>query len=166
METQKTLLLKCRPCQIIGLCKLKGAALGPLLICICVGKIVKLKRLSSEDFERVVELTRLQGAACGMARAVFVDGRSQAEVAAEYGVSRQRIHLAIGVIEKAYMKYAPSGHNSVRVSLDLPERIALALAAFMEILELVPQNTNREDVIAAVEQAIIDAMEVLKKTAK
>lgn len=127
---------------------------------------MKLKRLSGEDFERVVELTRLQGAACSMARAVLVDGRSQADVAAEFGVTRQRIHLAIGVIEKAYMKYAPPGHNSVRVSLELPERIALALAAFMEVVDRVPQNTNREHVIAVVEQAIIDAVDVLKKTAK
>ncbi len=127
---------------------------------------MKLKRLSAEDFERVVGFTRLQGAACGMARAVLVDGRPQAEVAAEYGVTRQRIHLAIGVIEKAYMKHAPPGDNLVRVSLELPERWALALYSLMETLNQDPQNLDRERVIDMIEKAIIDARSGLTRILK
>ncbi len=84
-----------------------------------------------------------------MARAVLVDGRAHADVATQHGMTRQRVSLAVGTIERAYLKFPAPGQSSIRVELDLPEALALELAALGRALassadaELVAEVTDR-----------------------
>lgn len=97
---------------------------------------MKLQRLTLEEFDRLASSTRMQEATRAMARAVLVDGRSQAEVANELGMTRQRVNLAVATIERVYVATAGAGDGNVmvRVSLDLPEGLAVEMGAFVDAL--------------------------------
>jgi hypothetical protein len=97
---------------------------------------MKLQRLTLEEFDRLVSSTRMQEATRAMARAVLVDGRSQAEVANELGMTRQRVNLAVAAIERVYAATAGAGDGNVmvRVSLDLPEGLAVEMGTFVDAL--------------------------------
>lgn len=95
---------------------------------------MRLKRLTSQTFDQVAADTRLGDQAREMARAVLVHGRAQVDVAAEYGMTKQRVNLAVAAIERAYVKFATPGESSIRVELELPEALALELGALAEVL--------------------------------
>lgn len=57
------------------------------------------------------------------------------DVAAEYGMSKQRVSGAVATIERAYKKTTTPGASSIRVELDLPEALALELAALSEAMK-------------------------------
>ncbi|HHV7525820.1 TPA: TrfB-related DNA-binding protein [Burkholderia orbicola] len=96
---------------------------------------MKLTRLTAEDFDHVVQQTRMGDLARDMARAVLVDGRPQTDVAVEYGRTRQRVSAAVGQVERAFAQWAKPGTGWVRVTLDLPEALALELANLSEALK-------------------------------
>ncbi len=113
---------------------------------------MKLQRLSPEEFDRIVAAKpRMLEQTRNMARAVLVEGRTQGNVAAEYGMSQQRVQLAVASIERAYMATAGVGGGVVRVSLELPESLALELGALLDALKGC-SDAARAD--AAVDQAI------------
>lgn len=95
---------------------------------------MRLKRLTSKTFNQVAADTRLGDQAREMAHAVLVHGRAQVDVAAEYGMTKQRVNLAVAAIERAYVKFATPGESSIRVELELPEALALELGALAEVL--------------------------------
>jgi hypothetical protein len=95
---------------------------------------MKLKRLSSKDFDRVAATTQQGERAVAMARAVLVDGRAQADVAAEYGMTKQRVNGAVATIERAYAKSAESSSGWVTVELELPEPWAQELDRLLGVL--------------------------------
>ena len=111
---------------------------------------MKLKRLSAEVFDRVADTTRLGDQARSMARAVLVDGRMQAAVAKEYGMTNQRVNLAVAAIERAYKQVAVPGVSIVRVEMELPETIVLELNALVEALRQCPDSQAVESVIDTV----------------
>ena len=96
---------------------------------------MRLKRLTPQAFDRVAADTRMGDQAREMARAVLVDGRAQVDVATEYGMSKQRVSGAVATIERAYKKTTTPGVSSIRVELDLPETLALELAALAEAMK-------------------------------
>jgi hypothetical protein len=100
---------------------------------------MKLQRLSPEEFDRIVAAKpRMQEQTRNMARAVLVDGRTQGNVAAEYDMSQQRVQLAVASIERTYMATAGVGGGVVRVSFELPERLALEFGALLDALKGCP----------------------------
>ena len=115
--------------------------------------MMKIKHLAPPTFDRVANTTRLGVHARNMARAVLVDGRAQVDVAAEYGMTRQRVNLAVAAIERAYAKFSEPGEGSIRVELELPEVLARALAELAEALGQCPDAERRgaaiEKVLAA-----------------
>lgn len=93
---------------------------------------MRLKRLSTEAFDNAAANTRMGGQAIQMARAVLVDGCTQVEVAAKFGLTKQRVSLAVATIERAYSKFAVSpGEGSIRAEFELPEALAFELDAFI-----------------------------------
>jgi len=96
---------------------------------------MRLKRLTPQAFDRAAADTRMGDQAREMARAVLVNGRAQVDVAAEYGMSKQRVSGAVATIERAYKKTTTPGVSSIRVELDLPEALALELAALAETIK-------------------------------
>lgn len=113
---------------------------------------MKLRRLDIEVFNRLATETGLGDRAREMAAAVLVDGRKQTDVAAEYGMTKQRIGLAVASIEKAYFdgKIGVVGTGIVSVELDLPESLALQLAHFNEMFQKCRNKSDRKRAIANV----------------
>lgn len=109
---------------------------------------MRLTRLAPHIFDQVAADTRLGDQARGMARAVLVDGRAQADVATEYGMTKQRIGLAVTAIRRTYAKSSVPGWGSMRVELDLSESLALELGALAEAL------VQSDD--ASLKQAVIE----------
>jgi len=112
---------------------------------------MKLKRLSADDFDRLAAETRVKDRARDMARAVLVEGRAQADVAMEHGMSKQRVNLAVGAIERAYFKSAAPGTGRVEVTLDMPEALALELS---ELIDGLKQCTDQERSAKALSQVL------------
>lgn len=103
---------------------------------------MKLRRLTPQDFDRLAASTRMGDRACAMARAVLVDGRAQVDVATEYGMTKQRVSLAVGAIERAFVSSAAPGTGWVTVTLDLPESLALELAELSDSLKGRPEDAQ------------------------
>lgn len=70
-----------------------------------------------------------------MAQEVLVNGKSLSEVATLYGMTAQRVTLAVGVIEKAYFADPEGGGGWVTLDLQLPETIALEMDQLAQALK-------------------------------
>lgn len=124
---------------------------------------MELKRLSSDDFERLADETNLGEHARLMARAVLVDGRGQAEVATENDMSRQRINLAVGAIKRAYKAAGGSAGGIVSVLLEVPECLALELATFNKALASCSNDELRKAVLDKAISGLVNARKLSKK---
>ncbi|WP_459203474.1 TrfB-related DNA-binding protein (plasmid) [Ralstonia pseudosolanacearum] len=118
---------------------------------------MKLKRLTPEDFDRIAEHTRMGDRARSMARAVLVDGRAQADVATEFGMTKQRVNAAVGAIERAFVQTAAPGTGLVSVSLELPESLALELANLVDAFAACVDGETRSKALAQVLRAVRSA---------
>jgi hypothetical protein len=123
---------------------------------------MRLKRLAPDVFDRVAADTRLGDQAREMARAVLVDGRAQVDVAAEHGMTKQRVSLAVGTIERAYKKFTTPGVSAIRVELDLPESLALEVSGFLDALKGCADEAKKAEVLEKAIKAIHKAATLLK----
>ena len=117
---------------------------------------MKLKQLTLDAFSRVVTKTRLKEDARQMAKAVLVDGLSNVAVAAQYGVTKQRVALAVSVIERAYRACTASADlvgGNVLVQLELPGCLAVELAYFAEAIQV--QGVSLEKSAEATKRAVL-----------
>lgn len=91
---------------------------------------MKLVRLSAYDFARITSRTRLGPAASNMASGILVERKCLAEVADEYGVTRQRVFLAVETVRKVYSKSLETC-GDLTLELELPHRLAVPLEQFV-----------------------------------
>lgn len=96
---------------------------------------MKLLRLSGDAFDLLADTTRIKPHARALAREVLVDGRNQVDVANEAGMTKQRVNLAVGVIERAYERAEPPVGAWVSVELAMPGPLAIELAALMAAMK-------------------------------
>ncbi|HCY63670.1 MAG TPA: hypothetical protein DHV59_12755 [Oxalobacteraceae bacterium] len=118
---------------------------------------MKLVRLSPQDFSRLAEQTKLGEAARAMARAVLVDGRTQTEVASDYGMTKQRVGLAVGAIHRVYEQSDGKSMAWVSVALDLPDFLSHQLADLMESLKTCEDEKKRQKALSVVSHSIASA---------
>jgi hypothetical protein len=125
---------------------------------------MKLTCLTEHDFIEVAKTTALRTDAWAMARAVLVERRSLADVASQYQVSRQRVHLAVEVIRKAYDKeQLRSGWMGV--DIELPHPLAADVTRVAKLLWDKPDSERRQKALALLSRALGDAeRELLKLT--
>ena len=123
---------------------------------------MRLKRLTPQAFDRTAADTRLGDQAREMARAVLVDGRAQVDVATEHGMTKQRVSLAVAAIERAYKKATTPGVSSIRVELDLPEALALELAALVEAMKGCDDAAKTAEALEKTTSAVRKAVKLLK----
>lgn len=123
---------------------------------------MRLKRLTPQAFDRTAADTRLGEQAREMARAVLVDGRAQVDVATEHGMTKQRVSLAVAAIERAYKKATTPGVSSIRVELDLPEALALELAALAEAMKGCEDVAKSAEALEKATTAVRKATKFLK----
>jgi hypothetical protein len=122
---------------------------------------MKLKRLTAEDFDRLAEGTRLQDRTRQLAREVLVDGETPSDVAARAGMTKQRVGLAVGVIEKAYFADNGGGLGWVSMEMELPERVALQLDELAQALKTSGDQAKLEQVSEIVLAALSKARKLL-----
>lgn len=99
---------------------------------------MKLKRLDSARFDEAVVRTGLESRTVDMAREVIVFGRGQSEVAAEYGMTRQRVGLAVENIASAYRQYNKDGAGVFSIQVELPEPLAIEMNRLSKLFESAP----------------------------
>lgn len=123
---------------------------------------MKLHRLPSNEFDRLADTTNLLPQARDMARAVLVDGRTQTDVATQYGMSRQRVNLAVSVIQRAYINFSGIVDGDVRVSFEMPEEFALELGALINAIKSCPSDALKNTVLGQAIACIRDATQRLQ----
>lgn len=126
---------------------------------------MRLKRLTQQAFDHIAEKTRLGHQAREMAKAVLVDGLTLVDAAKEHGTSKQRVYLAVGTIERAYMKSSSPGDGSIRIELDLPEVLAAELAALVEAMKVCGDAARCAEAIEKTANAVRKASKLLKTAA-
>jgi hypothetical protein len=122
-------------------------------------KGVKLQRIGQKDFDTLAGKTELQANAREMARLVLVEGETMGQVGEKFGVSRQRVSLAVEVIRRAHQAgLGMSRSGWVRVDLDLPEALSVLVAEFVEALEQSGASKEAKAVaIAQISKALVAA---------
>lgn len=95
---------------------------------------MKLVRLSANDFARIASRTRLGPAATAMAAGILVERRGLVEVAAEHGVTKQRVFLAVESVRKEYTNSLEQC-GSLAAELELPHALAAPLEQFVLALD-------------------------------
>ena len=111
---------------------------------------MKRERLSRDELDRLAALTRLPENSKAMAAAVLVDGRAQVDVATEWGVHKQLVSRIIASINRVYKASTTASDGVVRLSLELPESLALELGT---LLESIKTNPDASLVAAALTKA-------------
>ena len=124
---------------------------------------MKVKRLSADDLLRLLSKTRIKEPSRDILRRVFVDGVSAANVAIEYKITPQRVRRLVSTIEKVFSEQLSSsaGLSLVRIEVDLPERIALAVEELAREFGRNPQLSEE-----AKSHASAMAVEALRSTAE
>lgn len=122
---------------------------------------MKLKRLNPADFNRVADGTRLQERARKLAWDVLVEGDTLTNVAARAGMTKQRVRLAVDVIEKAYFEDENGGTGWVSLELELPESIALQLDDLMSTLKAANDESKLKRAVKTFNQALSKARHTL-----
>lgn len=116
---------------------------------------MKLKQLSAAEFDRLIATkNRFKDNARQILRAVLVEGRSQADVAVDFGVTKQRVNRLMSFFKKNYMAQAGSGSALVSVAIDLPENLAIDLTAMMDAMKACEDDALGEEAIEKVRAAV------------
>ena len=123
---------------------------------------MNLKRLSAAGVARLTGHTSMQDTTKKMVHEVLVNGKSQASVAAEFSVSKQRVNSAISQIETLYFADPYSDQvGTVSIDLELPHSLALELSKFSEALAGCNNKTYRENAVKKILAAISSAKQSL-----
>jgi len=122
---------------------------------------MRLKRLTPQDFDRLADSTRLQDRTRQLAREVLVDGDTASEVGARHALTKQRIGLAVAVIEKAYFADREGGLGWVSLEMELPEAIALQLDELAHALKASGDQAKLEQVTEVITAAVAKARKLL-----
>ena len=124
---------------------------------------MKLKRISQHEFDRIVAETGLTERTASMACSVLVHGRTQPDVAEEYGMTKQRVGLAVRVIEKRYFEVPGPADSVVSVDLDLPLLLAAELAALRDAIQDCKSGTKAARTINQVLEYVIEKRRQLEE---
>jgi hypothetical protein len=122
---------------------------------------MRLKRLTAADFNRLADGTRLKDRTRQLAWEVLVDGDSPSDVAARAGMTKQRVGLAVGVIEKAYFADQSGGLGWVSLEMELPETIALQLDDVAKALKTSGDQAKLEQAAQIITAALAQARSLL-----
>lgn len=123
---------------------------------------MKLVCLAEDDFATVVQRTALLEDARMMARAVLVDRRPLPDVAKQFQVSVQRVHLAVEVVRKAYDR-AKLRSGWLGVDLELPHALALDLEKLTIALHQKADSEMLQKIVSKVAKALVTAERDLMK---
>ncbi|MDE4928787.1 TrfB-related DNA-binding protein [Ralstonia insidiosa] len=126
---------------------------------------MKLKRLSPDEFDSLpwMAKTRFHDQTWSILRAVLVDGRTQADVATEYGVSKQRVNSLMGDFKRNYIAQAAATSNAVvSVTLEMPEQLALEVAGLLDALKACTDEDKKTEALEKAQNAVRRATKLLK----
>ncbi len=122
---------------------------------------MKLTQLSLDDFERLAGKTEMETDARTMAKGVLVYRRSLLEMAAQFGVSKQRVHQAVELIRKVYAK--SKEHDGLfSVELELPHVLAVRLEQLAAAISEQNDSSVREAALAKLGRAFTSAEHLLQ----
>ncbi len=106
---------------------------------------MRLVRLTPEAFDSLANRTWVISKNLHLAKAVLVDGKSNSEVADEYGESKQLVSKIVNYIRREFDELQPNG---ALVEIDQPVPAMLA-REIEKLLELLKEDPASDRAIAA-----------------
>ena len=97
-----------------------------------------------------------------MARLHLVEGLPMPEVGERFGVTRQRVRLAVESIRRVHQA-GVTRTGSVRVDIEIPEALAGPLADFLDALRTAGSKDTKVQAIAQVGRALAAAKSALAR---
>lgn len=125
----------------------------------------RLKRIGEAEFDMLADQTRLGDAARSMARMVLVEGQSAVDVAKQFGMSKQRVGLAVESIRRAHQSVATTRNGWVKVELELPERWFAQLPQVLDALRATSSPDAQAVALSQVAHALQRALQTLQDDA-
>ena len=125
----------------------------------------RLKRIGEAEFDMLADQTKLGDAARSMARMVLVDGQPAVEVARQFGMSKQRVGLAVESIRRAHQALGTTRNGWVKVELELPERWFAPLQQVLDALRASSSASAQTVASSQVEHALQRALQTLQDDA-
>lgn len=123
---------------------------------------VKLQSIGAHDFEVLADQTGLGQDAREMARLHLVEGMPMPEVGLQFGVTRQRVRLAVESIRRVHQA-GGTRTGSVRVDVEIPEALAAPLGDFLDALRASTSKDTKGQAIAQVGRALASAKSALTR---
>ncbi len=123
---------------------------------------VKLQSIGAHDFNALADRTGLGQDAREMARLHLVEGLPMPEVGERFGVTRQRVRLAVESIRRVHQA-GVTRTGSVRVDIEIPEALAGPLADFLDALRTAGSKDTKVQAIAQVGRALAAAKSALAR---
>jgi hypothetical protein len=123
---------------------------------------VKLQSIGAHDFQVLADQTGLGQDAREMARLHLVEGMPMPEVGVRFGVTRQRVRLAVESIRRVHHT-GGTRTGSVRVDVEIPEALAAPLGDFLEALRVATSKDIKGQAIAQVGRALASAKSALTR---
>jgi hypothetical protein len=123
---------------------------------------VKLQSIGAHDFNALADQTGLGQDAREMARLHLVEGLAMPEVGERFGVTRQRVRLAVEAIRRVHQA-GVTRTGSVRVDVEIPEALAGPLGDFLEALRTASSKDAKGQAIAQVGRALAAARSALTR---
>jgi hypothetical protein len=124
-----------------------------------------LKRIGEVEFDKLADQTRLGDAARSMARMVLVEGQLAVDVAKQFGMSKQRVGLAVESIRRAHQSVGTTRNGWVKVELELPERWFSQLHQVLDALRASSSASAQTVALSQVEHALQRALQTLQDDA-
>ena len=88
--------------------------------------------LTSSEFDSAVDRLQLKDSNIEIARSILVDGRKQAAVIAETGLSRQSIAKVLRRIRETHEKYGKPPDGWQRIEICVPKHIVPIINAMVD----------------------------------
>lgn len=122
---------------------------------------INIKKLSALEFRRILIGTRFNDQSRQILWAVLGEGRGQAEVADQFGVTRQRVNRLMGFFRTAYAAKAMASTAEVSATFELPSSLAIDLGGFLADYKASEDGTAKAKAVDALAQSLKQARTLL-----
>lgn len=122
---------------------------------------LNIKKLSALEFRRILVGTRFNEQSRQILWAVLGEGRGQAEVAEQFGVTRQRVNRLMGFFRTTYASKAMASTAEVSATFELPSSVAIDLGAFLGDYKASQDGMAKAKALEALEQSLRQARALL-----
>lgn len=125
---------------------------------------IQISQITQDELDRLVAGKRFKPETRKIMREIFVLGRNRLEVADEYGLSRQRIHLIIRTFQDLFAQHSePASNALVSISYtQVPKPLAIELERFLHAIKTCKDKQKKDALINDIRDFVNKSIDALR----